>query len=184
MKNTIKKLIAAMAILAALSPLRALAAVTVYAEDIQTNDAAATKPGMMVHRGGEPAVEKLMVVKVITILAVFGMPVAIVAIIFFFRHRRIKMAHETLRVMIEKGATVTPELVAELRGRGALEPPTGRGNRGLLPGLVLAGIGTALLISGSRGDHKGGAIVLFIGIAFLIVWFVERKSQNNVQPPR
>ena len=81
----------------------------------------------------------------------FGLPVAMVAIVFYFHHRRTKLAHETLRMMIEKGMPITPELVAELRSKrphGTGQNPTRRS--GLFPGLVLAGIGTALLIRRAR----------------------------------
>jgi hypothetical protein len=37
-----------------------------------------------------------------------------------------------------------------------------------------------------NGRHFGGGelIVLFIGLAFLIVWFVERRDRNNDQPTK
>lgn len=123
----------------------------------------------------------------LAIVGTFGMPVAIIALAGYFAHRRNKMAHETLRAMIEKGVPITPELVAEVRNKGcgsSASSASGRTRGRLLPGLILAGIGTALLIGGSKGEARGGWIVLFIGAAFLIVWFVEQKSQNNGQPPR
>jgi hypothetical protein len=120
----------------------------------------------------------------LAIIGTFGMPVAIILIVFYFKHRRNKMAHETLRAMIDKGMPITPELIAEVRNRNSAISGSGRTRGRLLPGLVLAGIGTALLISGSSSDRRGGWIVLFIGAAFLIVWFVEQKNQNNSQPPQ
>jgi len=125
-----------------------------------------------------------MVKAVVAICATFGMPVAIVGIALYFNHRRNKMAYETLHAMIEKGMPITPELVAEIRSKGYGTAGGGRTRSRLLPGLVLAGVGTALLIGGSRGEARGGWIVLFIGAAFLIVWFVEQKNPNNGQPPR
>ena len=124
-----------------------------------------------------------MVKAVVAICGTFGMPVAIVGIALYFKHRRNKMAYETLHAMIEKGMPITPELVAEVRSKGRGTAGGGRARSGLLPGLVLAGVGTALLIS-DHGQSKGGWIVLFIGIAFLIVWYAERKNQNSGQPPR
>ena len=124
---------------------------------------------------------------IIAIISTFGMPVALILIIFYFKHRRNKMAHETLRAMIDKGMPITPELIAEVRNKGcgsSTNSASGRTRSRLLPGLVLAGVGTALLISGSKGEARGGWIVLFIGAAFLIVWFVEQKNQNDGQPPR
>ena len=124
-----------------------------------------------------------MLVPIVGILAPFIFIVVALTVIFHFRHRRSKMLHETLRAMVDKGVPITPELVAQLKGKSSRGSKAGGLRSGLLPGLVLAGIGTALLITGS-GHSTGGWIVLFIGIAFLIVWFVERKNQNNVQPPQ
>jgi hypothetical protein len=36
----------------------------------------------------------------------------------------------------------------------------------------------------NSGDSKAGLLLLFMGAAFLIVWFVERKDKNNDQPPK
>jgi hypothetical protein len=51
-----------------------------------------------------------------------------------------------------------------------------------LPGLLLTGVGAALMINEHRFSGPG-LIVLFVGIAFLIVWLVERMDRNNSQPP-
>ena len=125
-----------------------------------------------------------MVKAIVAICATFGMPVAIVGIALYFNHRRNKMAHDTLRAMIEKGMPITPELVAEVRTKGCGTAGGNRTRSKLLPGLVLAGVGTALLIGGSHRDSRAAWIVLFVGVAFLIVWLVEGKNQNNGQPPR
>jgi hypothetical protein len=124
-------------------------------------------------------------IPIISVICVFGMPVAIILVAGYFHHRRNRLAHETIRAMIEKGMPVTPELVAELKGQHQRDGTHGRSRgRSLFPGLVLAGIGGALLIGGHGGDHKAGLIVLFIGIAFLVAWLVERQNQNNTQPPK
>jgi hypothetical protein len=51
------------------------------------------------------------------IISSFGMVVAIIALAGYFAHRRNKMAHETMRAMIDKGVPITPELVAEMRSK-------------------------------------------------------------------
>jgi hypothetical protein len=128
-------------------------------------------------------------VPIVAILSVFGVPVAIIGLVFYFRYRRNKMVHETMRAMIEKGMPITPELIAQLRNRpsGSSNQPGRSRQRHLLPGLILTGVGTALLITnlgGNSGDGKLGWIVLFMGVAFLIVWFVERRDKNGDQPPK
>jgi len=128
--------------------------------------------------------------------APFVMIIAIVAIVFYFRHRRNKMMHETMLALIEKGVPITPELLAQLQIRPSgssnkLGQQLGQSRHGrLLGGLIFTGVGTALLITnrggnvGTVGAGRAGLIVLFIGVAFLIVWFVERKDRNNNQPPK
>jgi len=142
-----------------------------------------------IHVGGQnpvnihPGKKGFDVVPIVAILGVFGMPVAIVGLVFYFIYRRNKMMHETLRAMIEKGMPVTPELLADLKATGYKTKSQSRNHR-LLPGLVLTGLGTALLISHPGYHHSGGWILLFIGVAFLIVWAVERTDKNDDQPPK
>jgi len=114
----------------------------------------------------------------------FVMVVVIVGLAGYFGHRRNKMTHETVRAMIDKGVPMTPELLAELRSnRPHGSRSYGSGSGRLLPGLICLGVGTALLIAG-HADSRGGWIVLFIGVAFLVVWLVDRHNQSNAQPPK
>jgi hypothetical protein len=132
---------------------------------------------------------------IVAIVAVFSMPVAIVAIVCYTAHRRNKLVYENLRAMIDKGIPITPELVGSLRSKHSSisfnqplstggHPPTKSGrSRRLLPGLILIGAGAALMINGHYFGNPG-LIVFFIGIAFLIVWLVERIDRNNSQSPK
>ena len=63
---------------------------------------------------GEDALGALaLLIPIIATSAPFIMVITIIAIVFYFKHRRNKMAHETLRAMIEKGVPITPELIAQ-----------------------------------------------------------------------
>jgi hypothetical protein len=129
------------------------------------------------------------VVDIVAIVTIFGMPVVIGAMLLYFRYRRDKLTHETLLAMIEKGMPITPELLNRLTGKRRPGSP-------LFLGLLMTGIGTAMLIPNCSGGGaldlpgmgwagtRGGWIVLFMGVAFLIVWFVERRDKNNNQPPK
>jgi hypothetical protein len=117
---------------------------------------------------------------IISVLMVFGMPVAIVALFVALRHRRNRMLHETLRAMVEKGVPIPPEL---LSGGGATlagaSYGAGYGYRDLRWGLVLIalGVGVYLMVG------KIGLIPLFIGVALLIVWLIgtiANKKRNTV----
>lgn len=137
----------------------------------------------------EPGVFALGAMGLLVPLAPFVMVVAVIAIVFYFKHHRNKMMHETMLAMIEKGVPITPEMLAQLQSRPSrFSNQTGQSrNRRLLPGLILTGVGTALLITNpgeNLGAGKAGWIVLFMGVAFLIVWLVERKDKNNEQPPQ
>jgi hypothetical protein len=137
-----------------------------------------------VHIGGENPVDVKpglpAVLALLVPFAPFVMIVSIIAIVFYFGHHRNKMAHETLRAMIEKGMPVTPELVANLKNKGTKRGEIrDRGTGRLLVGLILVGVGMGTIaIAG-----KSGLIPLFIGVAFLAVWLVERGNANHQQPP-
>ncbi|HXC98918.1 MAG TPA: DUF6249 domain-containing protein [Verrucomicrobiae bacterium] len=128
---------------------------------------------------------------VIALVLTFGMPVAIVGLTLFFKYRRDRMAHETLRAMVEKGVPITPELVAQLGSKHPDASKPSNHSRHLLPGLVMVAVGAALLVSNHAGvgaipGFPGGGswIILFVGVAFLVVWLVERNNKNDAQPPR
>ena len=95
----------------------------------------------------------------------------IVLTLVIARLRRNRMLHETIRYMIEKGAPIPPEL---------LQPPTPPKPRNdLRNGILLigGGIGLALALSGKGGHaYMIGFIAIFLGIAFLVVWKLERKQ--------
>jgi ABC-type Fe3+-siderophore transport system permease subunit len=131
-------------------------------------------------------------VDIVAILSSFGLPVLVVGMALFFKFRRDQLAHQTVRAMVEKGVPITPELLAQLKNKDPDDSKDQKGPRYLLPGLICAGIGAALLISNLDSSRAGvpglppaaGWIVLFIGVAFLIVWLVERNNKNDALPPR
>ena len=68
-------------------------------------------------------------------LVSFALPILLVAIILYYKHRRARLAHETIARLAEKGLPVPPEL---------LDPPR-RANSGLRGGLVLVGINLSVI---------------------------------------
>jgi hypothetical protein len=116
--------------------------------------------------------------EVIGILTVsmFAMIVACVALGVTQRLKRTRTLHETLRLMIEKGQPIPPEL---------LQSPDGlrRPRNDLRNGLVCIGIGLGvgvLLLVQRDGDWPLALIPLLIGVALLVAWKLERKP--NGQP--
>ncbi len=113
-------------------------------------------------------------VAIICVLAVFGAPVFIVGITFYFRSRKAKLLHETLRLMIEKGVAIPPDF---LKLSEPVRPPRPRND--LSSGLVLIAVGLGLMAMFAT-NHKGawsiGLIPFLMGIAFLVVWKVEQNK--------
>ena len=114
-------------------------------------------------------------------LAAVALPVGIVAIVLTFGHRRQKLAHETMRLMIQKGLPVPTELINPPR---PVKPPKSDLRRGLI--WLAVGIGSAIL-SLKTFEDSGlwalGLIPAFIGVAYLLCWMVgltrERREAGH-----
>ena len=106
-------------------------------------------------------------------IAMFTMIIACVWLGVSQRSRRARLLHDTLRLMIEKGQPIPPEL---------LQSPDGgrRPRNDLRTGLVFTsvgiGLGALLLAEGDR-DWPVALIPLLIGVAFL----VARQIENNTK---
>jgi uncharacterized membrane protein len=117
-------------------------------------------------------------VAIMGMLSVFGLPVILVGIILWFKHRKLKITHETIARLAEKGLPVPREL---------LEPPTQNRNAALRGGLVLVGLGVALgvFFATTRGPWSIGLIPGLMGVALLIAWRIEsRQDDKGSGPPR
>ena len=113
----------------------------------------------------------LQQVEIIVPLAFFFTILLVVISTLVIRYRRHAQIQETLRLMIEKGAEIPPEL---------LTPPVSQYSdlrRGLI--LMAAGFSLSILIALVEGFGDGswavGLVPAFIGAAYLIVW---RYSQG------
>jgi Domain of unknown function (DUF6249) len=112
---------------------------------------------------------------VVAELVVFGCPVLIVAIMVFGRYRRAQLLHETLRVMVEKGAAIPPELLVPPK------PPANDFRRGIL--LVSLGVGLiALLFHHGRGAWAVGLVPLLLGVGYLVLARLGEKPPAGPGP--
>lgn len=114
-------------------------------------------------------------VEIVVPLAFFFTILLVVISTLVLRYRRHAQTQETLRLMIEKGAEIPPEL---------LTPPVsqyGDLRRGLV--LMGAGLSLSLLIGLTDGFGSGswavGLIPAFIGAAYLIVWRYAQKAGST-----
>jgi len=115
-------------------------------------------------------------VAIMGMIVTFGLPVLLVAIILWFKHRKLRMTHETIARLAEKGLPVPPEL---------LSPPAGRSSVALRGGLVLVALGIALsaFFLQLGGPWSIGLIPGLMGAALVIAWAIERR-EDKANPPR
>src|SRR5438876_5955047 len=117
-------------------------------------------------------------VAITSLLVTFGLPLLIVAIVLFYKHRKLRITHDTIVRLAEKGIPVPPEL---------LEPPRQRSS-GLRGGLVLIALGAGLSIFFLQNERGGpwsiGLIPGLMGVALLIAWAIESRAQDKSGPPR
>ena len=100
----------------------------------------------------------------------FALPVLLVALILYYKHRKARLAHETIARLVEKGLPVPPEL---------LDPPR-RGHAGLRGGLVLLALGVALsfYFAGWGPGWSIGLIPGLMGLALLASWKIENRGRG------
>ena len=117
-----------------------------------------------------------IVIPIIGMLVTFGLPLLLVAIVLYYKHRKLRITHETIVRLAEKGIPVPPEL---------LEPPLPR-RSGLKGGLVLIalGLGLSIFFLENGGAWSIGLIPGLMGVALLIAWSIERRAPDKAGPPR
>jgi hypothetical protein len=93
------------------------------------------------------------------------------------------MLHETVRLMVEKGVAIPPELLAKPERKAPL-----RIRNDARRGWILVGVGVGMLCLALFGSRHGpptlgvlGFIPLFLGLAFLMISKVERKNKETVE---
>ena len=109
-------------------------------------------------------------------IVVFGCPVLIVGLMVFGRYRRARILHDTLRLMVEKGSAIPPELLVPPK------PPVNDFRRGVL--LISLGVG----LMGLLGTHAGKGIwgialvPLMLGVGYLVVAKLGTKPPAGPGP--
>ena len=132
-------------------------------------------------KSGGDIPEKVVPIVLISVLAVFGMPVLIVAVIMYFGFSKNRMMHRTVRMMVEKGQPVPEALLNP--------PPAQRQRSDMRRGVVLVMIGVGLMIFlAAVNDWEGGAwsiglIPFLIGAGYLLVWKLEGKKDSAPRLP-
>jgi hypothetical protein len=126
---------------------------------------------------------KVLPIAIISILAVFGFPVAIVAVIMFSSWARTRSLHRTVRMMVEKGQPVPPELLASPAAAPVTVRPWYDLRRGIV--LVSVGVGVIMFFGISAGWDNGvwalGLIPGLIGLGYLLAWRLAYRDQKALK---
>jgi hypothetical protein len=125
-----------------------------------------------------PSPMGIALISVMGIIGVFIAPVLMVIIIVWLgylqRNQRERRNHETIRQMIEKGMEIPPNI-----SFGDQTQPL-EGAPILRRGLILIGVGLGLgcffFTIGAEDIAGVGAIPLFIGLAYVLIWQLEKKK--------
>lgn len=118
---------------------------------------------------------------VVTMLAVFGAPVLIVAVIMYFGFSKTRALHRTVRLMVEKGQEVPAALLNP--------PPAQRQRSDMRRGVLLLMVGLGLVIffgvvaDWDSGVWTLGMIPALIGAGYLLVWTLEGRKNNPPPVP-
>lgn len=124
-----------------------------------------------------------MLIGVIAIITPFVFVIAIVAINHLNARKKAELRHETIRLALEKGQPLPPEL---LNPPVAAEPKSKVSDRksGLI--LIAVGVGLYAFFAGIGGDLRVpmgvrwvGLIPGLIGVALLINWYFEKDGPKN-----
>ena len=122
--------------------------------------------------------------EVFIVASVFGSFAVVFWLYFLFRYRSRAEIQQTIRLALEKGADLSPELLDRL---GEPEPSK---NKDLRRALVWMALGVGLALCGFavpdpsghalRGCLAGAAFPFAIGLAFLIMWkFGETRDRRG-----
>jgi hypothetical protein len=133
------------------------------------------------HMNGEDIKQSLAVmIPIIAIVMGCSIPIVIVGLGLYFRHRKNIVLHETVRTMVDKGVPIPPEMFKSDENASPFARGTKRPRNDLRTGLIMTcmGVGMVLFIG------KSGCIILFLGVAFLLIASFEKKNKNDDQPPK
>ncbi|MES2695192.1 MAG: DUF6249 domain-containing protein [Verrucomicrobiota bacterium] len=133
-----------------------------------------------------------MIAIVIPVVAiVFGCSIAIFGI--YFDHQKKKLLHETVRLALERGQPIPPEIMAQL-SNSEEDKPAGprRPENDIRTGLILIAVGAGVyLFFAAMSVEKMrfvGAIPGLIGVALLLFGVINtalsRKKSNDDLAPR
>ena len=117
---------------------------------------------------------------VIRIVAVFGMPVLIVWIVYYYDNRAKEQFHTTLQKLIESGQELSPELMESVPGYKGRR----KDKNDIRSGLVTSGVGIGIALFGHFGAEDQavfgiGLLVLSIGVGILAYGIYSKNKKGD-----
>ena len=113
----------------------------------------------------------------------FGAPVMVVAAIMFFSYLKSRSLHRTVRMMVEKGQPVPPELLSSPAAAPVIVRPWYDLRRGIV--LVSVGVGVVMFFGISAGWDNGvwalGLIPGLIGLGYLLAWRLAYRDEKALK---
>ncbi|MCH2263854.1 MAG: DUF6249 domain-containing protein [SAR86 cluster bacterium] len=109
-----------------------------------------------------------ILIPIFGIVGVFGMPVFIIWIVYYFSSRSEKQFHQTLQELIKSGQELSPDILAGIPGY-----KKGNGERNdIRTGTITAGVGIGIALFGGIGVEEEaligiGLLVFSIGLGIL-----------------
>lgn len=97
-----------------------------------------------------------------------------VAATLFFRFKKEHQRHETIRLIVEKGAEIPPQLLVSDRRRSSDL------RRGVL--LLAAGLGVTVflaIVAHKEPAWSLGLVPAFLGAGYLLTWWIEARRARG-----
>ena len=120
-----------------------------------------------------------ILIPIFGIVGVFGMPVFIVLIVFYFEKRNKEQFHTTLQKLIESGQELSPDLLQSIPGYKVEK----NGDRNdIRSGTITAAVGIGIALFGHIGIEEEalvgiGLLVFSIGLGILVYGIYNRNKK-------
>lgn len=108
---------------------------------------------------------------------VFGMPLMIVGLVLFARHKRQALINDRVNKILESGQEIPPGVFDEAVGK---EKSTY--SKGVM--LIAIGLGVFIFLGSLAGFNVGsvGLIPALIGLAHIVIWKTDESAKANSAP--
>ena len=120
-----------------------------------------------------------ILIPIFGIVGVFGMPVFIVLIVFYFEKRNKEQFHTTLQKLIESGQELSPDLLQSIPG---YKVGKNGDKNDIRSGTITAAVGIGIALFGHIGIEEEalvgiGLLVFSIGLGILVYGIYNRNKK-------